>query len=164
MAGAGVMYTTNCENAEQFSVRGAALTVQTQDIKYDGKTYYVCIGGKWHYVYHGRLTLVPDTGEITDILYHVDSAVRVQDGKFFRFEYAKMKRVTAEEIEHAVDGRDVLRIFMHENGLYYKVQSAGGFQLVDERYAPVRMYFADHSGMQVFEDVCLARTGGLILI
>jgi hypothetical protein len=158
------MYTINCESAERLTIRGAALTEKTQGIKYDGKDYYVQTDGRWHYIYHGNLTLIPGGGQIIDILRLGGFTTYIQDGKIFRFEYAKMRHVTAREYETALDRYDIYRIFMYGNAPYYAGRSAQGIQLFDERYSSIRIYFADRPGSQFFDNICLAAAGDLIVV
>jgi hypothetical protein len=72
------------------------------------------------------MALIPGGGQIIDILRLGGFTTYIQDGKIFRFEYAKMRRVTAREHEAALDRYDIYRMFMYGNAPYYAGRSAQG--------------------------------------
>lgn len=119
-------------------IDGVEFTNKIQDIKHDGENYYVNINGKWHYIYHHVFVQIPGVGQITDIIRSADRTIYIQDGKFYRFEYANMRNMTANMTEQAFGGYDIYRIFLYGHRPYYAVRIADGVQLLDQNYARIR--------------------------
>lgn len=91
---------------------------------------------------------MPSAGKIIDIRRIGDRTIYVQDGKFFRLAYAKMRRAMADFVERVAEGYDIYRIFPCENALYYAIRIAhDSIRLLDQNYATVKIYFDDRPGL-----------------